>query len=100
MKNTRMPKLSKASLRFYRAVRCRYSQASEKCNRRYQADETKTIVRNGGRRFISAPADVGGGPIIERADSEVEPMCGRFTRHYTWQQIHEFLSVFGGERDA
>jgi hypothetical protein len=22
-------------------------------------------------------------------------MCGRFTQHYTWQQIHEFLSVFG-----
>lgn len=22
-------------------------------------------------------------------------MCGRFTQHYTWEQIHEFLSVFG-----
>jgi putative SOS response-associated peptidase YedK len=22
-------------------------------------------------------------------------MCGRFTQHYTWQQIHAFLSVFG-----
>ena len=22
-------------------------------------------------------------------------MCGRFTQHYTWQQVHEFLSVIG-----
>ena len=22
-------------------------------------------------------------------------MCGRFTQHYTWQEIHTFLSVFG-----
>jgi hypothetical protein len=22
-------------------------------------------------------------------------MCGRFTQNYTWQQVHEFLSVFG-----
>ena len=22
-------------------------------------------------------------------------MCGRFTQHYTWAQVHEFLSVFG-----
>jgi putative SOS response-associated peptidase YedK len=22
-------------------------------------------------------------------------MCGRFTQHYTWQQIHAFLSVLG-----
>ncbi len=22
-------------------------------------------------------------------------MCGRFTQHYSWQQVHEFLSVIG-----
>ena len=22
-------------------------------------------------------------------------MCGRFTQHYTWQQVHAFLSVIG-----
>jgi putative SOS response-associated peptidase YedK len=22
-------------------------------------------------------------------------MCGRFTQHYTWQEVHTFLSVFG-----
>lgn len=22
-------------------------------------------------------------------------MCGRFTQTYAWQQVHEFLSVFG-----
>jgi putative SOS response-associated peptidase YedK len=22
-------------------------------------------------------------------------MCGRFTQHYTWAQVHDFLSVFG-----
>src|ERR1700760_2653912 len=22
-------------------------------------------------------------------------MCGRFTQHYTWQEVHKFLSVFG-----
>jgi hypothetical protein len=22
-------------------------------------------------------------------------MCGRYTQNYTWQQVHEFLSVFG-----
>jgi putative SOS response-associated peptidase YedK len=22
-------------------------------------------------------------------------MCGRFTQHYTWSEVHEFLSVFG-----
>jgi putative SOS response-associated peptidase YedK len=26
-------------------------------------------------------------------------MCGRFTQHYTWQQIHTFLSVFGPPRN-
>jgi putative SOS response-associated peptidase YedK len=26
-------------------------------------------------------------------------MCGRFTQHYTWQQIHTFLSVFGPARN-
>jgi hypothetical protein len=25
-------------------------------------------------------------------------MCGRFTQNYTWQQVHEFLSVFGAPR--
>ena len=25
----------------------------------------------------------------------LERMCGRFTQHYTWQQVHEFLSVIG-----
>jgi hypothetical protein len=22
-------------------------------------------------------------------------MCGRFTQHYTWQEVRSFLSVFG-----
>ena len=26
-------------------------------------------------------------------------MCGRFTQHYTWQEIHTFLSVFGPARN-
>ncbi len=26
-------------------------------------------------------------------------MCGRFTQNYTWQQVHEFLSVFGAPRN-
>jgi putative SOS response-associated peptidase YedK len=26
-------------------------------------------------------------------------MCGRFTQHYTWQEVHEFLSVFGTPRN-
>jgi putative SOS response-associated peptidase YedK len=26
-------------------------------------------------------------------------MCGRFTQNYTWQQVHEFLSVFGTPRN-
>lgn len=26
-------------------------------------------------------------------------MCGRFTQHYTWEQVHAFLSVFGPPRN-
>jgi putative SOS response-associated peptidase YedK len=26
-------------------------------------------------------------------------MCGRFTQHYTWQEVHAFLSVFGTPRN-
>ncbi len=26
-------------------------------------------------------------------------MCGRFTQNYTWQQVREFLSVFGAPRN-
>jgi putative SOS response-associated peptidase YedK len=26
-------------------------------------------------------------------------MCGRFTQNYTWQQIREFLSVFGAPQN-
>jgi putative SOS response-associated peptidase YedK len=26
-------------------------------------------------------------------------MCGRFTQHYIWQQVHEFLNVFGSPRN-
>lgn len=26
-------------------------------------------------------------------------MCGRFTQHYTWQEVHAFLSVFGAPRN-
>ena len=27
-------------------------------------------------------------------------MCGRFTQHYTWSEVHEFLSVFGPPRNV
>ncbi len=26
-------------------------------------------------------------------------MCGRFTQHYTWQEVHAILSVFGPARN-
>lgn len=26
-------------------------------------------------------------------------MCGRFTQNYTWQQVREFLSVFGAPQN-
>ncbi len=26
-------------------------------------------------------------------------MCGRFTQHYTWSEVHAFLSVFGTPRN-
>ena len=26
-------------------------------------------------------------------------MCGRFTQHYTWTEVHAFLSVFGAARN-
>lgn len=26
-------------------------------------------------------------------------MCGRFTQHYTWAEVHKFLSVFGTPRN-
>jgi hypothetical protein len=26
-------------------------------------------------------------------------MCGRFTQNYAWQQVHEFLSVFGAPQN-
>ncbi len=26
-------------------------------------------------------------------------MCGRFTQHYTWEEVHAFLSVFGPARN-
>jgi putative SOS response-associated peptidase YedK len=26
-------------------------------------------------------------------------MCGRFTQHYTWQEVNDFLSVFGTPRN-
>ncbi len=26
-------------------------------------------------------------------------MCGRFTQHYTWEQVHAFLDVFGPPRN-
>lgn len=26
-------------------------------------------------------------------------MCGRFTQNYTWDQVHDFLGVFGPPRN-
>jgi putative SOS response-associated peptidase YedK len=26
-------------------------------------------------------------------------MCGRFTQNYTWEQVHDFLSMFGTPRN-
>ena len=26
-------------------------------------------------------------------------MCGRFTQHYSWEEVHAFLSVFGPPRN-
>ncbi len=26
-------------------------------------------------------------------------MCGRFTQHYTWAQVHEFLNVIGAPQN-
>jgi putative SOS response-associated peptidase YedK len=26
-------------------------------------------------------------------------MCGRFTQHYTWEEVHAFLNVFGAPRN-
>jgi putative SOS response-associated peptidase YedK len=26
-------------------------------------------------------------------------MCGRFTQHYSWQQVHEFPSVIGAPQN-
>jgi putative SOS response-associated peptidase YedK len=26
-------------------------------------------------------------------------MCGRFTQHYSWQHVHEFLSVIGAPQN-
>lgn len=26
-------------------------------------------------------------------------MCGRFTQHYSWQEVHDFLAVFGARRN-
>jgi hypothetical protein len=26
-------------------------------------------------------------------------MCGRFTQNYTWEEVHDFLSVFGPARN-
>jgi putative SOS response-associated peptidase YedK len=26
-------------------------------------------------------------------------MCGRFTQHYTWEQVHAFLSVIGAPQN-
>lgn len=28
-----------------------------------------------------------------------QSMCGRFTQHYTWKEVHDFLSVFGPPRN-
>jgi hypothetical protein len=27
-------------------------------------------------------------------------MCGRFTQHYPWQEVHAFLNVFGDLGDS
>ena len=34
-----------------------------------------------------------------RLTSRDQPMCGRFTQHYTWTEVHAFLSVFGAARN-
>ena len=31
--------------------------------------------------------------------SETETMCGRFTQHFTWTEVHAFLDVFGPARN-
>jgi hypothetical protein len=50
-----------------------------------------------GARAICVPREAA--RACDPITSKAWAMCGRFTQNYTWQQVHEFLSVFGAPRN-